>query len=47
MGPGSGVRVEQRTKVEEEVRRVILSRAYPTGIDPEPNINVAGMFPPE
>ena len=42
VGTGSGGRVEDK----EELRRVVLLRAYPIGIDPEPNITVAGMFPP-
>ena len=47
-GDGNGIRRKSRAENQDRrQRRVILSRAYPSGIDPEPKITVAGIFPPE
>lgn len=43
-GQGSGVRVEQQTELEWEFGRVIISRAYPIGIDQGPNITEQACF---
>ena len=45
-GDGNGIRGRLELKPQgRRQRRIILSRAYSIGIDPDPNINVQCMFP--